>query len=311
MLKNILVTGGAEDIGQSIGKCLKSNTLIDKVIVTDINTETAAQFIYDEVIEVPRFDNENYFEALKSIIEKYNIDFIIPCTEMELRVIVEKGIYAIGNIPYILPNKEALNIGLDKFETFKYLSERGIHTPKTYTHLKDIPPEFPVILKDRCGSGSANLFKIENEADLKSTWNSVKGLIGQEFVGSIDQEFTCGLFRSKQGEVRHITYRRSLLAGQSVKGEVVCDDSIDATLVQVAEKLNLVGAINVQLRINNGKPCIFEINPRFSSTVRFRDLMGFQDTKWSIEDKLGLPISPYTKIEAGKKFYKGYQEYTV
>ena len=45
----------------------------------------------------------------------------------------------------------------------------------------------------------------------------------------------------------------------------------------------------------NGKPYVFEINPRFSSTVRFRDLFGFKDVLWVLEDEIKTVISSYNK----------------
>ena len=52
-----------------------------------------------------------------------------------------------------------------------------------------------------------------------------------------------------------------------------------------------------------------QINPRFSSTVLYRHLFGFEDLIWSIEDRLGLELSDYRQDAVGRKFYKGYQEY--
>ena len=54
---------------------------------------------------------------------------------------------------------------------------------------------------------------------------------------------------------------------------------------------------------------IFEINPRFSSTVLFRHLMGFEDVLWSIQDKLGLSVEPYYINHSISKFYKAFSEH--
>ena len=77
----------------------------------------------------------------------------------------------------------------------------------------------------------------------------------------------------------------------------------------MAVKLNLVGSINVQLRITNHLPKIFEINPRFSSTVLFRHLFGFKDLEWSIKDLFGIALESYSPPKVGSKFYKGFNEY--
>ena len=77
----------------------------------------------------------------------------------------------------------------------------------------------------------------------------------------------------------------------------------------MAEKLDLNGSINVQLRLRDNVPLVFEINPRFSSTVLFRHLFGYKDVLWAIEDKLHIPLSSYHPPANGGKFYKGFQEY--
>ena len=54
----------------------------------------------------------------------------------------------------------------------------------------------------------------------------------------------------------------------------------------VAEQLDLIGSMNIQLRLTADGPRIFEINPRFSSTVYMRNLIGFSDVIWSVKDTL-------------------------
>ena len=54
--------------------------------------------------------------------------------------------------------------------------------------------------------------------------------------------------------------------------------------LQIANEWNLKGSINIQLRLIDNKPIIFEINPRFSSTVYMRHKLGFKDLIWSLAD---------------------------
>jgi carbamoyl-phosphate synthase large subunit len=59
----------------------------------------------------------------------------------------------------------------------------------------------------------------------------------------------------------------------------------------IAESLFLQGSINIQLRMTDIGPRIFEINPRFSSTVLIRHLLGFQDVVWSLREAMGDEIT--------------------
>jgi len=58
--------------------------------------------------------------------------------------------------------------------------------------------------------------------------------------------------------------------------------------------------MNVQLRLTEQGPRVFEINPRFSSTVLMRHRIGFSDVLWSIQeaegDQIKFPIINNQKI---------------
>ena len=63
------------------------------------------------------------------------------------------------------------------------------------------------------------------------------------------------------------------------------------------------------MRMGKHGPTTFEINPRFSSTVMFRNMLGFKDVMWCIEDQMDTEISDYENVPEGVKFYKGFTEY--
>lgn len=70
--------------------------------------------------------------------------------------------------------------------------------------------------------------------------------------------------------------------------------------MRIAEGLNLHGSMNVQLRLTDKGPRVFEINPRFSSTVLMRHRLGFSDVIWAIEEAEGkdidFPIIPMNTV---------------
>ena len=126
----------------------------------------------------------------------------------------------------------------------------------------------------------------------------------QEFVGGDKNEFTCGLFRSKKGEIRTIIINRELSDGGYTNfGEVVSNSSIREVLFNIAERINLKGSINVQLRKDKTSPKVIEINSRFSSTV-FLDIYLVFRMLCALEDILNLPLSLYEEVKSGKNFTK-------
>ena len=309
---NILVTGCGGDIGQSIGKMLLKASYTKNLFGIDISNKNAAQFIYPNFSIGLPFGHPDYLLMLEQFIEKHNIDLIIPISEPELRFFSKLNILeTIGRAKMLTASSLALEIGFDKFKTAEFLKNENLPFPKTFLaeSLKDID-EFPVILKSKTGSGSKDIYKINSMNEfLFHTRNSLGDYVVQEFINSENGEYTCGLFRSREGEIRSLILKRELTGGYSGYGEVVENSDVTALLKELAVKLNLVGSVNVQLRMTNSLPKVFEINPRFSSTVLFRYLFGFKDLEWSIKDLFGIALDYYNPPEVGSKFYKGFNEY--
>lgn len=309
---NILVTGCGGDIGQSIGKILLKSDFTKKLYGRDISDKTAAQFIYPNFSIGLPCSHPDYLRSLEDFISKHLIDIVIPIAEPELRFFSKNSIYNnIANAKLIMASPSALEIGFDKLKTVEFLKNEGLPYPTTSSahEINDIDT-FPVILKSKTGSGSKDIHVLKSMKEfLFYTRLGADNYIIQEHVTDKDGEFTCGLFRSRKGEIRSQIFKRELTGGYSGYGEVVENDKITELLRKIAIKLQLIGSINIQLRISESTPIVFEINPRFSSTVLFRHLFGFEDLIWSIEDTLGQPLSKYQEPNAGRKFYKGFNEY--
>lgn len=311
MKYKILVTGCGGDIGQSIGKILKEFTACELLVGCDMSDENPASFIYDHFQKVQAISSPEYLSEIKAIISKYSIDLIIPVSEPELRYYTQnKSLELQLNCPVLMANIEAREIGFDKLATVNFLKKEGLPYPKTEIFEEVENPTYPFLIKSRFGSGSKALFIVNNEIQFNFYKEMCSGFIAQELLENADEEYTCGLFRDKSGTTKYLIYRRTLMdGGHSGFGEVVENENIGQLLMQIADKINLLGSINVQLRLTPKGPIVFEINPRFSSTIMFRHMMGFQDLIWSIEDYFELPISTYIAPKIGTKFYKGFMEY--
>lgn len=306
---NILVTGCGGDIGQSVGKILKSNAIAQKVIGSDLNDQHAGKFIFDRCYNIAGCQSKQYLLDLERIIKEESIDLIIPVSEPELRFLSKSNIISLVDRPFVMANIFSRIIGFDKLATADFLRDQNLPYPNSSIvgDLKN--PVFPMILKSRDGSGGKSLFLINDVNDFDYYSKKFPDFIAQEMIGTAEAEYTCGVFRSKDGISRTITYKRKLVGGFSGYGSVESDPEITDLLLTMAEKLNLRGSINVQLRTSPKGPCVFEINPRFSSTVMFRHLMGFEDVIWSIQDALSLSLAKYLPNNNYMNFYKGYQEY--
>jgi carbamoyl-phosphate synthase large subunit len=306
----ILVTSCGGNGGQSIGKILKN--LEHKTFGWDISSNNAAKFIFDHFETCLKITEPNYLLELSNYIKKNKIDIIIPVSELELRFYTEnkEAVNYLQSVKVLMADSFTREIGFDKTKTSLFLKENGLPFPNLYSLENEENIVFPLIAKPRTGMGSSNIFIVEEISELKFIYNKYEDLILQEMLDGTQGEFTCCVYRSANKEVRTIIFKRELtVGGYSGYGEVIENNKIEKLLLDLAKSLDLKGSINVQLRLHKGEPVIFEINPRFSSTILFRHLLGFNDLKWSIQDAFDCPISKYKKIKKGAKFYKGYNEY--
>lgn len=306
---NVLVTSCGGDIGQSVGKILK--IINHNAYGLDISAHNAAQFIFDHFEIGLKVSDENYTSNLKKFVSTNEIDVIIPVSEPELRYYTKyfDDIPVINGAKVLMVNHFSREIGFDKEKTCQFLKENQLPNPELYA-LDSENIIFPFIAKPRIGAGSSNIFMVNDFEEFKFISKKYDDFIYQELLDGREGEFTCCAYMSLNNKIRTISFKRELTSGgYSVYGEVVEDNRIDKLLVEIAMLLNLKGSINIQLRIHKGVPVVFEINPRFSSTILFRHLLGFKDLQWSLDELFGNNISNYSKPEIGQRFYKGHHEY--
>lgn len=303
---NVLVTACGGDIGYSIYKILKNQEFINQLVCCDISAKNPIAYLSKNFEIVEKATSKGYISSLENLVEKYKLDIIIPVSEPELRFLNENDIRTIAGAKVIMASKMAMDIGFDKFKTTEFLKNNELPYPKTYKIGDVIELEYPYILKDPKGCGSKGICLIENDLDFQYYSSKYKDYIAQEYVEG--DEYTCGLYRYNN-ETRCIIFKRELKGGLTGYGELVKNPKIEELLVSVAEKICLEGAINVQLRMNaDNVPIIFEINPRFSSTVLFRDRLGFKDLIWSIKDSLNLDKEHFIPSDNKVVFFKIFDE---
>ena len=80
---------------------------------------------------------------------------------------------------------------------------------------------------------------------------------------------------------------RRLIGGYTGWAKVIDDDSASQMCETIAKGLNLRGSMNIQMRLTSQGPSVFEINPRFSSTVLMRHRIGSSDVLWALDEAEG------------------------
>ncbi len=306
----ILVTGVAGDIGIGIGRILRDCDFVEKLIGCDIHAEHMGNHIFDACTIVPRASSPDYLEALQALRVKVGFDAVVVTSEPELRFFSSRaGKSSPGHLPLVMANQASMETGFDKLKTAEFVAGLGQPAPWTGSVAVGDPVSYPCVLKSRFGAGSQGVY-IVRDSKLSDAYRTLfPDYIWQEYMPDDDNEYTCGVYGCADGEVRTIIFRRRLVSGVTGYAELVQDEAIESLCVSVAKALNLRGSINIQLRLSARGPMIFEINPRFSSTVVFRHKMGFTDLLWSLQEQiLGVKTSYKLLHPVGTKIYRAFDE---
>ena len=279
-----------------------------KILVTGCGGDIglAGKVFFDRCLVIERATTPNYIDTLLRLVEEEGIDLVIPTSEPELRTLCTNNFFGRREL-FLTANQKAMEIGFDKYRTAEFLQKNGLPHPWTQIATDGRPQEFPCILKSRTGCGSKDVC-ILTEEQYHRQKDYGEDDIFQELIAEDDAEYTCGVFRSSSGEVRSIILRRKLRGGLTGSGIVEVNPEIEQLLNALAMYLDLQGGINVQLRMRAGVPYVFEINPRFSSTVRFRHKLGFSDVIWSMQDRSRSIVDRYQAPAVGTRFYKIYED---
>ena len=290
MKQTILITGIGGDIAQGVATILGESRPDLKLIGVDVHAQHGGHLLVDECALVPSANAPDYLDSIKAIVSKYSVDMVIPMSEPELGVSMPFAELAPG-VKWITAGERVVTAGLDKLETMRALIGLGIPVPWTKPANEGRPIAYPCILKSRYGSGSRAVFIVGSDEELDYLAKRHPEAILQELLEPADREVTCAVYRRRDGEVSSLLMLRRLTGGFTGWAKVIKDEETSRMCETIAQGLDLRGSMNIQLRLTAQGPRVFEINPRFSSTVLMRHRLGFSDVLWAVDEAEGKPIS--------------------
>lgn len=285
---NILITGVGSTLGYGILETVKKSGLDCELSGADY-FETAAglyrvdfPFILPDVLS-SKVSSEDWLDSVIEIIKQQNIDYVLVGLDFEVPLFSKfrNRIEAFCGCRVIVSSEKVVEICNDKWLTYCFLRDNGFDAPRSCLPSEiasfKLEVQFPWIVKPRQGSTSNGLFRVIDHNSLSYALNNCNNPIIQEEVGISDEEYTCGVL-SGDGEVlSSIALRRTLKNGNTTVAYYTQCSEIDSYIRRVAEKLGSFGAINIQLRLTETGPKIFEINPRFSGTTPVRACFGLNE----------------------------------
>jgi carbamoyl-phosphate synthase large subunit len=311
----IMISAANADVCLSMARILKSHPFYKDAHLIGLTPDDGwpARHYFDEIATVPMANNPDYRAALSKVITDKKPNIFIPFSEAELSWFVKNADAAsqLNTITILNPPK-VLNTFLDKQKTADFLKDAGLPVPVT-TH-PDQVKRLPVIMKLRHGAGSKSMAIIYNQRQLEGFYEehgvNLGNYVAQELIDTPDAEFTCGVWRFNN-DLRYCIFRRKLQGGMTGFAKLEQHDAIAQALEKVAASLHGDLFINVQLRLRDEIPYIFEINPRFSSTVMMRHKIGFEDFIWTLDSCMGRPVDAYKQPQEGIMIFRVSDECVV
>jgi carbamoyl-phosphate synthase large subunit len=307
----ILITGANGDLACSIAKILKNEFPNSRILGTDINKNGIGEEIFDHIYKTTYPNQKKYGSIIKKISKK--IDLIIPTTETEINFFTKKKNEFKAKI--LVNKKNIINLFNEKQKTQIFLKKNFTKFSLDYCFfLKDFNKnkkiiKFPSFLKKNIGSGNQNYQIIDNAKKIKNfKILNGKDWVIEQYLNKSYPEYTSAIIRLENFEKICIFKRKLHKLGYTMYAETFKNIKIEKQLLEIAKKINLNGCINIQFKIINKKIKIFDINPRLSSSVRMRDIIGFHDCIWWIKNTLDINFSKKIKILKNKKIIKSFDE---
>ncbi len=287
--RTILITAIAGDIAQGVARILRAVRPHWRVLGGDIHTQHGGALLCDSVMTLPPASAAEYLSKLEQAVTTHRIDAIIPMSEAELRCLNASGQDGLGGAALLGFSRTALDVGLDKLATADFLRAIGVPVPWTVAaEPATAPLSLPCIFKPRASAGSKGFAICHSQAE--AAWHATHSPAGvfQELLLPAEREVTCAVYRSRAGEVAVLPMLRRLQGGFTSWARVIANAEASEQCRRIAVALDLQGPINIQMRLTDAGPRIFEINPRLSSTVYLRHLIGFTDVAWMIDEYEGM-----------------------
>ncbi len=288
-----LVTGANGDIGDAIGRILQESYPEAKVHGADASGLWPGRALFHAMHILPPAASGDYPQALSALAKDIGATLVIPVSEPELACLADNR-ERLADVPLLMNDCAIVRRFLSKLETASWLESTGVGAPHTVPLEQATQGLLPLFVKPDRGWGSRELEAVTTPERLAIIQNERKeGAVAQTLLATEGNEFTCAVIRYN-GETRTLTMRRNLVGGVSGRITVEHHPEIDHALYAIAEACDLSGVLNVQLCYTGDAPMVFEINPRFSSTVMMRHRLGFSDLCWLIEAAGGDGLPPFT-----------------
>ncbi len=288
---NLLISGAGGSSAIKIIKELKKDPLYN-VTAIDADPYSVGLYINGNSFVVPLVNDPRFKDTIKKIISEKKIDLYIPLIDEEINVAYELQ-RELPNLKLLVPTLEFCRNMLNKWEMYKLFRANDLPVPDSYLFNDVDMVDFSSIkiVKPIVGRGSRGVQTIDSKQELDAylTLSHYKKeeLLIQEYVRGI--EYTVSVIVNKMGEVLKVVPKR-IIRKKGITQVAITEKNeiINSLCEDIQNKLKANGPFNVQLVLYNNKPYVFEINPRFSTSVVLTMEAGINEVDVLVKDSFDI-----------------------
>ncbi len=292
---NILFTsvGRRVELLRSFRKAYQTLGISGRIVALDVDPLAPALRLADRPCIVPRVDRPEYISVLLKIIRDEQIAAVFPLIDPDVPVLAEhRKLLESTGARLAVVSSAAARIAADKWETNSLFKRLGLTVPRSWLPGQFEPAEsdYPLFIKPRFGSASAQTFKVEDARQLAFFSDYVDRPIVQEFLPG--PETTNDVVCDLDGRVLSVVSRQRIRvrAGEVIVGKTVFDPAIADACLRIAEALPAVGPITVQCIYNGTAPAFTEINARLGGGLPLGIAAGADSPQWLLAAAANLPV---------------------
>mgnify|MGYP001275942487 FL=1 len=295
----IAITGTGSLFGQAIIKSIKNSSFKNNTLIgMDYFENTVGSnwvdknFVLPDLLDIA-ITESIWLKSVQSIINDNHVEILFVGVDFELPLFskYKNHIERLTSCIVIVSDERTIEIADDKYLTYEFLKDNNFNYPLSFLEseidaaIEEDLIHFPMIIKPRKGYRSVDVHVVNDKLNLNQKISYIKNPIIQEYIGSDESEYTCGVIAFNGDVKKSIVLNRTLKDGNTHTTSLRADFplAIKDYIESVSLRLNQFGVCNFQLRMDQGVPKIFEINARHSGTTYIRSLYGFNEVEYILE----------------------------
>lgn len=306
-MKNILIGSNGGLTGVYLAKYFRATTP-HRIFGADASPVSSGRFFVHEQCTIPSASNEDYIEKLVETLNSKRIDYFFPTHSHEIREISKNSA--------LLSSRTGSKFLVCPYETFQSLEDKRVATVNLVSkgiaspNLINGPPAvFPVIMKNRLGSGGSGALVIDSRKAFDAFSHKGAEVAFFEFVKGDEFTVDC-LFDSEGRLVGYNNRRRVKTLGGAV---VITESANEVPIGDVIEKLSsnwlFRGCVNFQFIARESKFYLIDINLRFpSGGLPLTIETGLDIPRLMIDIMDGKKIPPVPAPSQRKRMYRHFEE---